>query len=373
MEMEFIDENRTSAIIKVVGVGGCGGNAVRNMCANHEIEQVAYYAVNTDAQALDSMPSGVERIQIGQSTGRGLGAGADYSLAEKAAREDEARLRKIIDGADMVFVAAGMGGGTGTGAAPVIAELCQEQKILTVAVVTKPFGFENRDAPAEVGIDNLNKQVDSVIIVPNDKVLEHFGEDVKMDEIFQRSDEVLINAVSGICEVIAKPGHINVDFADVRSVMSAMGRAMMGTALEEGPARAVTAATKVIECPLLEGIDLLNARGLLVNISASKDSLSFKEVNEAMNLIKPKASPEAKVFFGIVYDDTLGEKMRITLIATGLRSESGLRRLGGGTHIGAAARPAMFRSARMKKGNLNQQSLLDEDDRMPAVLRKQLS
>ena len=369
--LEFIDENRTRAIIKVVGVGGCGGNAVRNMCANHEIDQVAYYAVNTDAQALDSMPTGVERIQIGQSSGRGLGAGADYALAEKAAREDEARLRKVIDGADMVFIAAGMGGGTGTGAAPVVAELCQEQRILTVAVVTRPFGFENRDAAAEAGIQNL-KQVDSLIIVPNDKVLEHFGEEVKMDEIFQRSDEVLINAVSGICEVISKPGHINVDFADVRSVMSEMGRAMMGTALEEGPARAVTAATKVIECPLLEGIDLSNARGLLVNISASKETLSFKEVNEAMNLIKPKASPEAKVFFGIVYDESLGDRMRITLVATGLRSEGGLRRIGGGMRAGGGTASPMFRSARLK-GNLKQQSLLEESDQVPAVLRKQLS
>ena len=368
--LEFIDENHTRAIIKVVGVGGCGGNAVRNMCTNHEIEEVAYYAVNTDAQALDSMPPGVERIQIGLGSGRGLGAGADYELAGRAAREDESRLRKVIEGADMVFIAAGMGGGTGTGAAPVVAELCQDQKILTVAVVTRPFEFENRDAAAESGIQSLNKYVDSLIIVPNDKVLEHFGEEVKMDEFFQHSDEVLINAVSGICEVISKPGHINVDFADVRSVMGEMGRAMMGTALEEGPSRAVTAATKVIECPLLEGIDLLNARGLLVNISASRETLSFKEVNEAMNMIKPKASPEAKLFFGIVYDDSLGDKMRITLIATGLRSEGGLRRIGGGMQ--PTPRSSMFRSARLK-GNLKQRSLLEEDDQLPAGLRKQVS
>lgn len=370
--MEFIEENKTKAHIKVVGVGGCGGNAVNNMCTNLSMDEVAYYAVNTDAQALEKIAANCEKIQIGVGRDKGLGAGANYQLAEQAAKESDARIREVVEGADMIFVAAGMGGGTGTGAAPVVCEICRDLNILTVAVVTKPFDWENRDEQAEKGINNLSQHVDSLIVVPNDRVLEHFGDDVTMSELFDRSDEILINAVSGICEVIYKPGHINVDFADVRSVMSEMGKAMMGTAIESGPDRALTAAKKVIECPLLEGIDLSNARGLLVNISASKETLKAKEVHEAMGQIKKTASPDARVFFGIVYDDCMEDRMRVTLIATGLRRDSNLRTFNGGLNTSTenkVIKPPMMRSARFNQQQ--QQSLLGDSE--PSILRKQLS
>ncbi len=347
-----------------------------NIFAKHGMYDIGYFAVNTDPQALDSMPQGVERIQIGHARAGGLGAGADYQVADQAARDDDSRLRKIVEGADMVFIAAGMGGGTGTGAAPVVAELCREQKILTVAVVTKPFSYENRDEAAEHGISRLTEQVDSLIIVPNDRVLEHYGNDVRMDEIFQRSDDVLINAVTGICDIITKPGQINVDFADVRSVMREMGQAMMGTAVEQGPARAETAVKKVIECPLLEGIEISNARGLLVNISASQESMMAKEVMEVMNVIKDTVSADARIFQGVVYDEELGDRMRITLIATGLRRGASARVRAGGARpgngsgwAGTAFKSPLMHNARRQIG---QQTLLQEEQ-TPSILRNQKS
>ena len=261
--IDFVDDTQTRAKIKVIGVGGCGGNAVNTMLKTSLEGEVAMYAVNTDAQALNSLGEGCERIQIGHSIAKGLGVGADYQRAEEAANQDIDRIEEIIEGADMVFIAAGMGGGTGTGAAPVIAEKCRDKKILTVAVVTKPFEWENRAENAKIGITKLSEFVDSIIIVPNDRIKEVHGVDISIADTWRFSDAILSNAVAGICEIIYKPGQINVDFADVKAVMSETGQAMMGTVSVNGIDRASRAANDVIACPLLEDINLSNASGVL--------------------------------------------------------------------------------------------------------------
>ncbi len=371
--IDFVDEGKSKAKIKVVGVGGCGGNTVNSLLGSSLNGEVGMYAVNTDAQALEQIKEGGERIQIGHHIAKGLGVGADYMKAQEAARQDQDRLEEMVSGSDMVFITAGMGGGTGTGAAPVIAEICRNKEILTAAVVTKPYIWENRQHNVAAGIEMLSKYVDSIIIVPNDRVSEVYGADISMAEAFKHSDDILSNAVAGICEIIYCPGQINVDFADVRKVMSEMGQAMMGTATESGVDRAARAANAVIECPLLEGVKLSNARGMLINVTADAESLSTSELSDAMSVIRKTASDNVALFFGLVNDKEMGESIRITLIATGLDRE---RQTFGGTTVSAQP-PIKRRTGGILQGNRKsnlQGNLLGEEDKdLPTLLRRQHS
>lgn len=319
--MEFLDrEDRPGdgAVIKVFGVGGCGGNVVNTM-VDMNLEKVAFVALNTDLQALRKMRGG-ECVQLGQQTTRGLGAGGRVDIAEQAAQEDGDRIRGLIEGTDMLFITAGMGGGTGTGAAPVVAQMARDLGVLTIAVVCRPFAFESRDKKANEGISKLAEHVNSLIVVSNERLKDVFGHDFNAANAFQESDKVLHGAVSGICDVIHKPGQINVDFADVRNVMSQSGMAVMGSGSDSGVDRASRAAHAAIECPLLDDHSLGGARGLLINISASTDTLRLSEFEEVQKVVKKDISEDAEVFFGAVYDDSLGEEMKVTVIATGLEN-----------------------------------------------------
>ncbi|OQW88188.1 MAG: cell division protein FtsZ [Rhodoferax ferrireducens] len=323
MTIELIDEEafNQGTQIKVIGVGGGGGNAVAHMIAS-AVQGVEFICANTDAQALST--SDAHRvIQLGTT---GLGAGSKPDKARDAAELAIEHIREAIDGAHMLFITAGMGGGTGTGAAPVIARVAREMGILTVGVVTKPFEFEGprRMANADSGMAELEANVDSLIVVLNEKLLEVMGEEATQDEAFAHANDVLKNAVGGIAEIINVPGHVNVDFEDVRTVMGEPGKAMMGTALAAGPDRARIAAEHAVACPLLEGIDLSGAKGVLVLISAAKGSLKLSESKLAMNTIRAYASPDAHVIYGTAYDDNLGEQIRVTVVATGL-SRQGAR------------------------------------------------
>ena len=312
---EIIDkEEAGGTVIKVVGVGGAGGNAVDHMI-REGVSGVEFLAANTDAQALARNQAAL-KMQLGKS---GLGAGAKPEAGRNAALEERERIAEQLKGANMVFITAGMGGGTGTGAAPIVAEVAREMGILTVAVVTKPFGFEGKRAKAaEAGIAELQKHVDSLVVILNDKLMEVLGDDVSMDEAFKAADNVLRNAVGGIVEIIDQPGLINVDFEDVRTVMGEMGMAMMGSAYASGVDRARIAAEQAVASPLLEGVNLSGARGVLVNITASKNSLKMKEVNEVMKTINDFAAEDAHVIFGAVFDEDMGEQLRVTVVATGL-------------------------------------------------------
>ncbi|BCL71145.1 Cell division protein ftsZ [Vibrio nigripulchritudo MADA3029] len=314
--MEMSDD----AVIKVVGVGGGGGNAVEHM-VRESIEGVEFISVNTDAQALRKT-SVSSVIQIGGDITKGLGAGANPQVGREAALEDRDRLKEILTGADMVFIAAGMGGGTGTGAAPVIAEVAKELGILTVAVVTKPFGFEGKKrlAFAEQGIEELSKHVDSLITIPNEKLLKVLGRGVTLLEAFASANDVLKNAVQGIAELITRPGMINVDFADVRTVMSEMGHAMMGSGVSKGEDRAEEAAETAISSPLLEDIDLAGARGVLVNITAGLD-MRLDEFETVGNTVKAFASDNATVVIGTSLDPDMTDEIRVTVVATGIGNE----------------------------------------------------
>ncbi len=313
-ELEEMDVQ--DAVIKVIGVGGCGGNAVDHMI-NQGMTGVEFLAVNTDSQALRRNQAPVQ-LQIGTNVTKGLGAGAKPEIGREAALEDRERIAEIIDGADMLFITAGMGGGTGTGAAPVVAEVAKELGILTVAVVTKPFVFEGkRMRVAEHGLKALSEHVDSLIIIPNDKLRAVLGGGVKLADAFQAANDVLHSAVGGIAEIISNPGMINVDFADVRTVMSEVGMAMMGTAQAEGEGRARTAAEAAVKSPLLESVDLRGARGVVVNIT-SDDSLTMDEFYEVMNTIQGFTAEEATVIVGTAMDPSMGDTLRVTMVATGL-------------------------------------------------------
>jgi cell division protein FtsZ len=314
---ELMDTHRQSAIIKVIGVGGGGGNAVNHMVES-SIEGVDFISANTDAQALKY--SNVKTIlQMGADITKGLGAGADPQVGKEAALEDKDRIHDALDGADMVFITAGMGGGTGTGAAPVVAQVARELGILTVAVVTKPFPFEGakRMKVASEGIAELASQVDSLITIPNEKLLAVLGKEMSLLNAFKAANDVLLNATQGIAELITKPGLINVDFADVKTVMSEMGQAMMGTASASGEQRAREAAEAAINSPLLEDIDLAGAKGILVNITAGM-SLSIGEFDEVGNTVRDFADEDATVVVGTVIDPDLNEELRVTVVATGL-------------------------------------------------------
>jgi len=318
---EIMDKESQEAVIKVIGVGGCGGNAVEHMIEKN-VGGVEFICANTDMQALKKS-NAKNNLQIGMDITKGLGAGAKPEIGREAALEDRDRIAEMIDGADMLFITAGMGGGTGTGAAPIIAEVAKEMGILTVAVVTKPFAFEGkRSGVAKEGLEELSKHVDSLIIIPNDKLMEVLGDDVTFLDAFKAANDVLHNAVSGIAEIINCPGLVNVDFADVRTVMSEMGMAMMGSAVATGPDRAVLAAEQAVASPLLENVNLANARGVLVNITANH-SFKMKEYNDVMRTIRSFTAEDATVIVGNVFDESIGDGLRVTMVATGLNGVGG--------------------------------------------------
>jgi cell division protein FtsZ len=320
---EILDSQSQDAVIKVIGVGGCGGNAVDHMIASG-LQGVEFIAANTDAQALAKSDAHM-KLQLGNSITKGLGAGANPEIGRESALEDREKIAEAIDGADMLFITAGMGGGTGTGAAPVVAEVAKELGILTVAVVTKPFMFEGRRLKvAHAGIEALSQNVDSLIIIPNEKLMQVLGDDVSVLDAFREANEVLHGAVSGIAEVISCPGLVNVDFADVRTVMSEMGMAMMGSAKAQGAERGRRAAEQAVKSPLLEDVNLSGARGMLVNITASH-SLKMKEIHEVMNTIREYTAEDSTVIFGAVFDENMNEDLRVTMVATGLGMPSQAR------------------------------------------------
>ncbi|MFM2053585.1 MAG: cell division protein FtsZ, partial [Pseudomonadota bacterium] len=317
MGIEMIEEFNQGTQIKVIGVGGGGGNAVDHMI-NHGVQGVDFICANTDAQALNRSKAS-HLLQLGHT---GLGAGSRPEAGKAAAEEAVDRIKSALEGAHMVFITAGMGGGTGTGAAPVIARLAKDMGILTVGVVTKPFEFEGkrRLKQADTGLAELEANVDSLIVVLNEKLLEVLGDDVTQEEAFAEANDVLRNAVGGISDIIHVPGLVNVDFEDVKTVMSEPGKAMMGTATAMGPDRAIKAAEAAVACPLLEGVDLSGARGVLVLIAASRQSFKLAESRNAMAAISRYASEDAHVIYGTAYDESLGEALRVTVIATGLSS-----------------------------------------------------
>ena len=313
---EIVDTQTQEAVIKVIGVGGCGGNAVDHMI-EAGVEGVEFIYANTDAQALKRNKAKT-LLQMGANVTKGLGAGANPQIGRESALEDRERIIELIEGADMLFLTAGMGGGTGTGAAPIVAEAARELGILTVAVVTKPFAFEGRrQSIASQGLEELATHVDSLIVIPNDKLMEVLGEDVSMLDAFKAANSVLHGAVAGIAEVIKCPGLVNVDFADVRTVMSEMGMAMMGSASSNADDRARVAAEQAVASPVLEDVHLAGARGVLVNITAST-SLKMREVHEVMNTIKEFTAEDATVIVGTVIDELLEDSLRVTMVATGL-------------------------------------------------------
>jgi len=315
MAIEMIEPFDQGTQIKVIGVGGGGGNAVEHML-NEGVQGVEFVCANTDAQALNRSGA-TQIIQLGA---KGLGAGGKPEVGKAAAEEAVEEIRNAIAGANMLFITAGMGGGTGTGAAPVIARVAKEMGILTVGVVTKPFEFEGnrRMKSADNGVQELEANVDSLIVVLNEKLLEVLGDDVTQDQAFAYANDVLKNAVGGISDIIHIPGLVNVDFEDVKTVMSEPGKAMMGTAIATGPDRATKAADAAVACPLLEGIDLSGAKGVLVLIAASRSTFKLSESKLAMNTIRRYAAEEAHVIFGTAYDESLGDQLRVTVIATGL-------------------------------------------------------
>jgi len=318
---ELLDSCGQSAVIKVIGVGGGGGNAVQHM-VEANIDGVEFICLNTDAQALKNMSSRTS-LQIGVDITKGLGAGANPDVGRQAAQEDRDRIAEVIEGADMLFITAGMGGGTGTGAAPVVAAVAREMGILTVAVVNKPFTFEGsrRLHVAHNGIKELSQYVDSLITIPNEKLQSVLGKQISLLDAFRSANDVLLGAVQGIAELITRPGLINVDFADVRTVMSEMGMAMMGSGTAKGEDRAREAAEAAVASPLLEDIDLMGANGILVNVTAGMD-LAIGEFEEVGNTVKAFASENATVVVGTVIDPDMRDELRVTVVATGLGADS---------------------------------------------------
>lgn len=314
---ELVDNNPQSAVIKVIGVGGGGGNAVEHMLAEN-LDGVEFICLNTDAQALQKS-SAAKLLQLGDNITKGLGAGADPDVGRQAALADRERIVELLQGADMVFITAGMGGGTGTGAAPVVAEVAKELGILTVAVVTKPFAFEGKKRMklAEEGMHSLAQHVDSLITIPNNKLLSVLGKNMTLLNAFKAANNVLFGAVQGIAELITRPGLINVDFADVRTVMSEMGMAMMGSGSASGENRARIAAEQAVASPLLEDVDLSGAGGVLVNVTGGPD-MSIGEFEEVGDVIKSFASENATVVVGTVIDPDMQDEMRVTVVVTGL-------------------------------------------------------
>lgn len=352
--MSELGKHCENAVIKVIGVGGGGGNAVEYMVAEN-IDGVEFICANTDAQALQKSSAKI-LIQLGEQLTKGLGAGANPKIGREAAEEDRMRIREVLEGADMVFITAGMGGGTGTGAAPVFAEIAKELDILTVAVVTKPFLFEGkqRSLAAEEGMRKLGEHVDSLITIPNDKLLSVLGKNISLLNAFKAANNVLLGAVKGISDLITRPGLINVDFADVRTVMSEMGMAMMGTGNAKGEQRARQAAEAAIASPLLEDVNFSGARGILVNITAGLD-MSIGEFEEVGDVVKEFISDDATVVVGTVIDPEMTEEMRVTVIVTGLGD----------------ARQKSNSKTRILEGRKGDGTLDYQEFERPAVIRKQ--
>lgn len=395
---EVLDSQSPEAVIKVIGVGGCGGNAVDHMI-NNGVGGVEFIVTNTDAQALKRAQAKVT-LQIGSNVTRGLGAGANPEIGRQSAEEDRERIAEMISGCDMLFITAGMGGGTGTGAAPIVAQIAREMGVLTVAVVTKPFTFEGnkRLKAAMHGIEALRQHVDSLIVIPNDRLLEVLGDDVSYEDAFKASNDVLNGAVAGIAEVINCTGMVNVDFADVRTIMRENGMAMMGSAEAAGPERAQRAAEEAVHSPLLEDIHLSGARGVLVNITGSR-SVKLKEIHEVMNVVRSFTAEDATIIYGSVFDEDMGEQLRVTVVATGLGGMAAKReqpplqvvRTGTDDAVGYAAdgewgnydKPTAIRSNRVRGGGgvaaADVRSTVDTFTRgsnydsldIPAFLRKQ--
>lgn len=313
---EFIENNNNAAHIKVIGVGGGGGNAVNTMI-REGLSNVDFIIANTDMQAINASSAEV-RLQLGSNLTKGLGAGANPEVGREAALEDRERIAEVLQGADMVFITAGMGGGTGTGAAPVVAQVAKEMGILTIGVVTKPFVFEGkrRKSFADKGLQELKSAVDTLITIPNQRLINLAGESTSIIDAFKKADEVLVKAVRGISDLITIPGLINLDFADVRTIMNGQGLAMMGTGEAEGHERAREAAQRAISSPLLEDIDISGAMGVLLNITGSS-SMTLHEVNDAAMMIQEAAHEDANIIFGAVIDEKMGNNIRITVIATG--------------------------------------------------------
>ncbi len=377
---ELVDSAPQSAVIKVVGVGGGGGNAVQHMVVKN-VEGVDFIAANTDAQALKGLDAQTT-LQIGSGVTKGLGAGANPDVGRAAAVEDQDRITEVLSGADMVFITAGMGGGTGTGAAPVVAEAARGLGILTVAVVTKPFNFEKRTDIADLGIRELSQHVDSLITIPNEKLLAVLGERTSMLDAFAAANDILLGAVQGIADLIIRPGMINVDFADVRTVMSEMGMAMMGTGRASGENRARDAAEAAIRSPLLEDVDLHGARGILVNVTAGPE-LNIGEFTDVGSIVEDFASSSATVVVGTVIDPDMGEELKVTVVATGLGEDEMPsvvvdntleQALDGQVDYSKLDRPAFARHQQMAaRDNLAEEQ--DEQDLdyldIPAFLRRQ--
>jgi cell division protein FtsZ len=377
---EICSENL--AKIKVIGVGGGGGNAVNTMIAS-SLGGVDFINANTDSQALGVSNAPI-KIQIGTQITKGLGAGSNPEIGKQSALESRDEIRPFLEGADMIFITAGMGGGTGTGAAPVIAEIARECSILTIAVVTKPFQFEGkkRNIQAEEGIAQLRDIVDTLIVVPNQRLLSLGGRNLSLLEAFKKADDILYQAVKGISDLILVPGLINLDFADVKSVMSNMGIAIMGTGMASGENRAVEAAQRAISSPLLEDNTIQGARGILLNITGGPD-MSLYEVNEASSLIQEEADEEANIIFGTVIDQNMHDEIRITVIATGFDNISKKKEsLGNVTHLGGYRRDDLATPAFIRRGktqnnlNFTNMNINDETDNMsdiqiPTFLRRQ--
>jgi cell division protein FtsZ len=381
MKFELMDAYGQNAIIKVVGIGGGGGNAVNHMM-NNQIDGVDFICANTDAQALNNV-SARTVIQLGNELTKGLGAGTNPEIGRQAAVDDRERIEQAMEGADMVFLTAGMGGGTGTGATPVFAEIAKDMGILTVAVVTRPFPFEGkqRAAVAEKGIEELRQYVDSLITIPNEKLLPVLGREVSLVNAFNEANDVLYGAVQGIADLITRPGLINVDFADVRKVMSEMGLAMMGTGVATGENKAREAAEKAIASPLLEDVNLQGARGILVNITGGPD-LSLGEFDEVGNTVKEFASDDAVFVIGTVIDPELHEEIRVTVVATGLANAAAgqnetirlVRTKTGELDFGQLDKPTIIRQkgaeAKRTRTDHRKDDDLDYLD-IPAFLRRQ--
>jgi len=388
---ELVDNVPQNAVIKVIGVGGGGGNAVKHMI-DSKIEGVEFICANTDAQALKDIDSRTV-LQLGHSMTKGLGAGANPEVGRQAAMEDRERIAEVLRGADMVFIAAGMGGGTGTGGAPIVAEVARDMGILTVAVVTKPFPFEGRKRMmvADAGIKELEERVDSLITIPNEKLLSVLGKSTSLLDAFKAANNVLLGAVQGIADLIIRPGMINVDFADVRTVMSEMGMAMMGTGHATGENRSREAAEAAIRSPLLEDVNLEGARGILVNITAGID-LSLGEYSEVGNTIEEFASADATVVVGTVIDPEMTDELRVTVVATGLGAprtqekptgktkvvvDNSHRKSNGEVDYNHYDRPTVIRQSAQQGGGQTAAARAPETDKdmefldIPAFLRRQ--
>ncbi|WP_457755691.1 cell division protein FtsZ [Thermodesulfatator indicus] len=320
MSFEIL-ESEYQAKIKVIGVGGAGGNAVNNMISKG-LRGVEFIVANTDYRVLDLSPAPV-KIQLGKELTKGLGAGGNPEVGKEAAIEAENEIREALSGADMVFITAGLGGGTGTGAAPIVARISKELGALTIAVVTKPFSFEGKPRAkiAQKGFEELKREVDTIITIPNDRLRALASPKAKLLDMFRQADDVLYYAVRGISDLILFPGYVNLDFADVRAVMSEMGMALMGTGVASGENRAEEAAQKAISSPLLDDVSISGAKGVLLNITASAESLTMEETEFISELVSKEAHEEAKIFWGVVFDEQAGDEMRVTVVATGIGAE----------------------------------------------------